>query len=371
LVVGLDRPGPVGGGRGLDGDLAFGGQRADQVDGVLDDLEHLHRLQRQRQAARLDAGDVEHLVDQLEQVAAAVEHVLDALGLLGGQVLELEQLPEPEDGVERGAQLVAHPGEELALGPVGPLGVPPGLLERLLGAAAFGDVVGEGVEDGLRPRPDRPDHHLHREQVAVAVQGVDLDPAVQQRPLPRRQVVAASLLVGVPRRLGDDQLHQRPADRLGGGPAEGLLGPPVPCGDPPAGVDRDEGLGRGGQQLLGPLLGISVSASGLRQYELLGNRAIANVKVGIHLGPATDDVVLKGNKALENALDCQDESVGESATDGTAGTENSWEDNAGISQLPDGICGPPGPDRPRDGDGKGHKKRKKRDPCRCTLPWRL
>jgi hypothetical protein len=32
------------GGWGLDGDLALGGQRADRVDGVLDDLEHLHRL---------------------------------------------------------------------------------------------------------------------------------------------------------------------------------------------------------------------------------------------------------------------------------------------------------------------------------------
>ena len=37
----------------------------------------------------------------------------------GGEVVELEQLGEPEDGVERRAQLVAHPGEERGLGPVG------------------------------------------------------------------------------------------------------------------------------------------------------------------------------------------------------------------------------------------------------------
>jgi hypothetical protein len=48
------------------------------------------------------------------------------------EVVELEQLPEPEDRVERGAQLVAHAGEELALGPVGPVGVPLGLLEGRL-----------------------------------------------------------------------------------------------------------------------------------------------------------------------------------------------------------------------------------------------
>jgi hypothetical protein len=54
-LVGRDA---VAGRGGLDGDLAFGGQRPDQVDGVLDDLEHVHRLGRQRQAAGLDAGDV-------------------------------------------------------------------------------------------------------------------------------------------------------------------------------------------------------------------------------------------------------------------------------------------------------------------------
>ena len=86
----------------LDGELALVGQRADQVDHVLDDLEQVDRLRRQRQVAGLDAEDVEHLVDQLEQVAAASQHVVDALGLLGGEVVELEQLAEPEDGVEGG-----------------------------------------------------------------------------------------------------------------------------------------------------------------------------------------------------------------------------------------------------------------------------
>jgi hypothetical protein len=55
--------------------------------------------------------------------------VVDALGLLLGEVVELEQLAEPEDGVERGAQLVALAGEKLALCPVGPVGALFGLLD--------------------------------------------------------------------------------------------------------------------------------------------------------------------------------------------------------------------------------------------------
>ena len=46
------------------------------------------------------------------------------------------------------------------------------------------------------------------------------------------------------------------------------------------------------------LLGISVSASGAGQNDVIGNRATAN-PVGIHLGPDTDDVVVDGNTALQ------------------------------------------------------------------------
>jgi hypothetical protein len=42
----------------------------------------------------------------------------------------LEQLPEAEDRVERGAQLVAHAGQELALGGVGPVGLLLGVQRR-------------------------------------------------------------------------------------------------------------------------------------------------------------------------------------------------------------------------------------------------
>ncbi len=152
------------------------------------------------------------------------------------------------------------------------------------------------------------------------------------------------------------------------------------------------------------LLGIDVTASARRQYQVRGNRALANGQVGIHLGPRTDDVQVTGNLALGNGrgrptdFDCQDESKGENAADGTAGTENTWQDNVGVRARPAGICAAPTQVDAPAGHGKDHGKRwddgkrwghatwhrsrhhKQRqgygnhrpDPCACTgLPWRF
>jgi hypothetical protein len=105
------------------------------------------------------------------------------------------------------------------------------------------------------------------------------------------------------------------------------------------------------------LLGISVSASGVGQYDVIGNRATAN-RVGIHLGPDTDDVVVDGNTAVENELDCQDRSG--PGGSGTASTENGWQHNT------------PGHDDKDDGkkhkkkSKKHHKKQHRPDPCACA-----
>jgi hypothetical protein len=113
-------------------------------------------------------------------------------------------------------------------------------------------------------------------------------------------------------------------------------------------------------------LGISVSAPGQRHYQVRGNRAFNNTEVGLHLGPDTDDAFLLGNKALDNRLDCQDESTG---TD-TAGTDNTWQKNLGDSAQPAGICSPPTGTEPPP-HHRHHKPRKHRDPCKCTRNWRF
>jgi hypothetical protein len=114
--------------------------------------------------------------------------------------------------------------------------------------------------------------------------------------------------------------------------------------------------------------GIDIAATGTEQYEVRGNLAVRNGKVGIHVGAPTEVGVpssgptgadLTRNTSLDNVvLDCQDQTTGA----GTAGTANLWEDNVGRPDFddPDGICAA----QPRDHDddhhhGK-HKHHKKR-----------
>ena len=77
--------------------------------------EHLH-------ASRFDLGQIEHVVDQSEQVPAAHVDLLEILG--EGRLAQLrgfllEHLAVADDGIERRAQLVRHAGEEAGLLPSG------------------------------------------------------------------------------------------------------------------------------------------------------------------------------------------------------------------------------------------------------------
>jgi hypothetical protein len=100
----------------LQADGALGGERAGEVEHLGHDEIDGDRLEREGEPARLDAGDVQHLVDQAEQVAAAAEDLPGPGTLsLGGPRIHRQDLGEAEDGVEGRAQLVGHAGEELAL----------------------------------------------------------------------------------------------------------------------------------------------------------------------------------------------------------------------------------------------------------------
>ena len=67
-------------------------------------------------ATRLDLGEVQDVVDEAEQVLAAVLNVRewspDACGNFAIDLVE-DQLVEAEDRVHGGAKLVAHVGEEV------------------------------------------------------------------------------------------------------------------------------------------------------------------------------------------------------------------------------------------------------------------
>ena len=119
----------------LDVDAPLGGERTGQVHDAGDGLADLDGLLREREPPGLDARDVEDLVDQLQQVPAALEDLLHALAVGSAVGLHLEELPEAEDRVERRPQLVAHAREELTLRLVGAVRLGLGLRE-LVGALA-------------------------------------------------------------------------------------------------------------------------------------------------------------------------------------------------------------------------------------------
>src|SRR5258708_7846613 len=84
----------------------------------LDEWRKTSLLQMQLHPPGLDLREVEHLIDELEQVLAGLADVAqEAVLLVGERPAELlgEKAREPEDGVQRRAQLVAHAREEVTL----------------------------------------------------------------------------------------------------------------------------------------------------------------------------------------------------------------------------------------------------------------
>ena len=116
-------------------------ERLDGVDHVLDHGRHVDGFQEKVHFAGLDLRDVEHVVDQAEQMLARAVDLLqvgDKMRL--AQVLRvlLQHFAVTDDGVEGRAQLVAHVGEKGALGPIGFLGGGSRLLGFSGGAGQFG-----------------------------------------------------------------------------------------------------------------------------------------------------------------------------------------------------------------------------------------
>ena len=156
-------------------DVLLLGQRGGQAEDVLDDAFGQHRLRRELERPGLDAGDVEHLVDEVEEVASASEDLLDRVASVLVEVLGLEQLGEAEHRVERSSQLVAHARQELALGPVGLLcglaGEALALLEALLLLERLPELGGAFLDQTERVGPASADAadqqaHEHRGQRA-------------------------------------------------------------------------------------------------------------------------------------------------------------------------------------------------------------
>ena len=111
----------------------MGGHRLERAFERLDHTWHVHRLDLKFHPPRLDAREVEDVVDENEQIVARGVDGGGVLHLLGREVAVFvvgEQLGQDEGAVERGSQLVAHVGEKLRLVLVGS-GQLVGLLDQI------------------------------------------------------------------------------------------------------------------------------------------------------------------------------------------------------------------------------------------------
>ena len=124
------------------------GQRPDHLDHVSDDAVDGHRLHRQGQRPVLDLRDVARLVHELHQVPAGLQHHGDPLSVLRTEPVQAEQLAKAEDGVQRGAELVTEPVEEVLLGVVG---AAQRLVSFLQGPVALLQALRQGQQVRLDP----------------------------------------------------------------------------------------------------------------------------------------------------------------------------------------------------------------------------
>ena len=103
-------------------DALLGGQRAQGVADLPDDGAGLDRLRTELDLAGLHLGQVEDVVDELQEMPGAGEDVAEELLVLGGDrphLAVVHELGEADDAVQRRAELVRHVRQELALEPVG------------------------------------------------------------------------------------------------------------------------------------------------------------------------------------------------------------------------------------------------------------
>ena len=128
--------------------LGAGGNHTDRVveEAAEPDLLHV-----EADAAGLDLRHVEHVVDDVEQVLAALVDVLAVAAILlvadRAEHFRRHDLGEADDGVEWRAQLVAHIGEEARFRLVGLFGA--GLLLRIF-LREVGKLLGLTLERALR-----------------------------------------------------------------------------------------------------------------------------------------------------------------------------------------------------------------------------
>ena len=113
------------------GDPAFGGLCRHQADDALQSCAELEGSLDEVELARLDLREVQAVIEQTQQHVGRLAHNAQGVALLLVERRVEHEVQHADDAVHGGADLVAHVGEELALG-------------NVRGPRLAREVVGEG-----------------------------------------------------------------------------------------------------------------------------------------------------------------------------------------------------------------------------------
>ncbi len=105
----------------------------------------------QLQHAGFNFGEIENVTQYTQQGTTGILNMGQTIALLFGQFRTLQQVGHAENAVEGRADLMAHGGQELTLGPTGRLGFQFGLMQLVSLAALDHDGQGVGQEDDAAP----------------------------------------------------------------------------------------------------------------------------------------------------------------------------------------------------------------------------
>ena len=121
--------------------------------------------------AGLDLRDIQDIVDDREQVVPGVADPLQPLRVFGRHAVPAQQVRQPDDRVQRRPDLMAHVGQERALGLVRRVRLIAGLTQGLFSALALGDIaIGYAAAERFSHHIlDRPALMLDPAQLAVLV----------------------------------------------------------------------------------------------------------------------------------------------------------------------------------------------------------
>ena len=139
--------------------LLFGNRMHDGAD-FFDPGSDIESFRAQLELSGLHLHEIEHVVDEMKQVLAALEDVFEILLLFFIDRTRFaigEKLRETDNAVERRTQLVGHAGQKAVFGLIGPFQLVVLLLQRALDPFAVGmsrmalvTSKPSGVRNGLR-----------------------------------------------------------------------------------------------------------------------------------------------------------------------------------------------------------------------------